>query len=86
MAEQIDGFPVGVIPFAEDDCGNYFYVEPRTGSVCFWNHEIENEEEVVASNVSAFITKLTPFDMSQHQLAPGQAKRVWVHPSFKPEF
>ncbi|BEV00641.1 SMI1/KNR4 family protein [Novosphingobium olei] len=86
LAEQIDGFPVGVIAFAEDSCGNYFYVEPRSGSVRFWDHEVESEDEVVASDVSGLIAKLTPFDMTKVKLTPGQVKRVWVDPSFTPEF
>ncbi|MBF9152851.1 SMI1/KNR4 family protein [Novosphingobium jiangmenense] len=86
LGEQIDGFPSGVIPFAEDNCGNYFYVEPRSGSVCFWDHEIEGQDEVVASDVPGFVAKLTPCDMTKVKLAPSQVKRVWVNPSFKPEF
>lgn len=86
LAEQIDGFPVGVIPLAEDDSGNYFYVEPRSGSVRFWDHEIEGGDELVANDVSGLLHKLTPYDPTKVKLAQGQVKRVWVDPTFKPEF
>lgn len=86
LAQQIEGFPVGVVPFAEDSCGNYFYVEPISGSVCFWDHEVEGDDEVVASNVSDFIVQLMPIDVPDAKLKAGQAKRVWANPSFKPEF
>lgn len=86
LAQEIDCFPAGVIPLGEDGCGNYFYVEGRSGRVSFWDHEVEGHDEFVATDVSAFVTKLTAFDATRVKLAPGQVKRVWVDPSFKPEF
>lgn len=86
LAQEIDGFPPSVILLGEDGCGNYFYVDPRSGGVMFWDHEIEGQDELVAPDVSTFVTKLTPFDAARVKLAPGQVKRVWVDPSFKPEF
>lgn len=86
LAMSIEGFPTNVIPLAEDDCGNYFYVVPQTGAVHFWDHEVEHRSEQIATNVSQFTERLTPFDPSQVKLAPGQVKRVWVNPAFKPEF
>lgn len=86
LANEIDGFPRNVIILAEDDCGNYFYIEPRTGSVYFWDHEIEGADELVASGAMQFAESLIPFDASTVKLAPGQVKRVWIDPSFKPEF
>lgn len=86
LAEAIDGFPAAVIPVAEDDCGNYFYIEPRSGTVHFWDHEIEGADEQVASDMSAFVAKLKPFDAKGVKLSPGQVTRVWVDPSFKPKF
>lgn len=86
LSGGIDGFPAHVIPLAEDDCGNYFYVEPRTGAVYFWDHEVEGPDEHVAEGALAFAEKLSPFDVSTVKLAPGQVKSVWVDPSFKPKF
>ena len=86
LGAEIDGFPAGVIPLAEDDCGNYFYVEPSTGSVYFWDHELEGTDERVAENAQSFANKLMPFDASAIKLAPGQVISAWVDPSFKPEF
>lgn len=86
LGAGIDGFPTRVIPFAEDDCGNYFYVAPLTGSVHFWDHELEGPDEQVAESAMAFAEKLTPFDVSAVKLAPGQVKSAWIDPSFTPEF
>ena len=86
LAAQIDGFPAKVIPLAEDDCGNYLYVQPRTGAVYFWDHEVEGADECIAENALALTQKLMPFDASRVKLAPGQVKSVWINPSFKPKF
>jgi hypothetical protein len=86
LTESIDGFPANVIPFAEDDCGNYFYVMPQDGAVFFWDHELEDGDEKVASDVAEFISKLTPFDPATIMPQPGQVRSVWVDPTFKPEF
>ena len=85
LGKEINGFPQGVIPFAEDDCGNYFYVEPRSGSVWFWDHETEGADEQVALDALGFEASLMPLD-SEVKLAPGQVRHAWVNPSFKPEF
>jgi hypothetical protein len=86
LNESIDGFPISVIPFAEDDCGNYFYVKPYSGAVYFWDHELEDADEKVANDVAEFIEKLTSFDPETVTLKPGQVRSVWVDPTFKPEF
>ena len=86
LAASIEGFPANVIPLAEDDCGNYFYVELRSGAVYFWDHEVEGPDECVAESALAFSHQLNPFDASRVKPNPGQVQRVWVNPSFKPEF
>ena len=85
LGKKIEGLPPHVIPFAEDDCGNYFYVEPQSGSVWFWNHEAEGPNEQVAPDALAFIGNLMSVDNGV-KVARGQVTRVWVNPSFKPEF
>lgn len=82
LAEKIDSFPARVIPIAEDDCGSYFYVEPATGSVRFWDHEVDGSDEEVASDVSAFVMRLAPFATGKVNLSPGQVKHVWIDPDF----
>lgn len=86
LGAEIEGFPQNAIPFAEDDCGNYFYVDPSDGAVYFWDHESEGTDERVAENAIAFAEKLTAFDASSVKLAAGQVMRAWIDPSFKPEF
>lgn len=82
LAERIDGFPVHVIPIAEDDCGNYFYVEPKTGAVYFWDHEVEGRDEKVAENAAGFVERLEQFDANRAQVAPGQVISSWIDPDF----
>jgi len=86
LAFEIDGFPPKVIPLAADDCGNYFYVEPQTGAVYFWDHEVEGSDEKVAEDAARFAEMLEPFDVTRIERATGQVISVWVDPSFKPEF
>lgn len=82
LAEEIDGFPVGVILLAEDGCGNYFYVEPLSECVRFWDHELEGQDEIVAPSVPAFVANLTHWDATRAQLAQGQVKHAWIDPEF----
>ena len=86
ILEKVDGFPSGMIPVAEDDCGNLVYIDPANGGVFFWDHEIDGPDLRVASNLPAFLSQLTPFDPSKVQLAPGQVLHAWVDADFKPEF
>ncbi|MBD8469446.1 SMI1/KNR4 family protein [Sphingomonas sp. CFBP 8765] len=85
-ASGIEGFPANVILLAEDGCGNHFYVDPGSGAVHFWDHELEGPDERVADSALAFVDRLNPFDISRVKLAPGQDQGGWVDPSFKPEF
>jgi hypothetical protein len=86
LLSEIDGFPCNVVPLAEDDCGNYFYLDAQSGGIHFWDHEIEGQDELVADDLRAFLEKLSPFDASQVKLAPGQVKHVWIDPEFKKQF
>lgn len=86
LVDEIEGFPAETIPLAEDGCGNYFYVSLRSGSVFFWDHEIDGGDTKVASTLAEFVSALAPFDASAVKLAPGQVIYAWVDPSFKPEF
>jgi hypothetical protein len=83
---KIDGFPTGAIPFAEDDCGNYFYIRQKSGGVYFWDHEVDGGDMRLASTLAEFISALQPGGASSFKLAPGQVIRAWVNPTFKPEF
>lgn len=80
VAEQTDGFPAHVIPIAEDDCGNYFYVNPKTGAVHLWDHEVEGADEMVAEDAFGFADSLVPFDTELAQLAPAQVISAWIDP------
>ncbi|RSU51184.1 SMI1/KNR4 family protein [Sphingobium yanoikuyae] len=86
LAESIDGFPSSVIPIAEDDCGNYFYINPQCGAVFFWDHELEEDDAKIANDMSEFVDRLAPFDPTSIKLQPGQVKSAWIDPAFKPEF
>jgi hypothetical protein len=62
-ARAADGFPYKVIPLAEDGSGNYFYVEPISGAVCFWDHEVEETGERLAESAFALAEQLQPLSL-----------------------
>ena len=86
LVGEIEGFPSAVAPLAEDGCGNYFYVKIGSGSVCFWDHEVDDGDTEVASTITEFLSALLPFDSSTVKLAPGQVKYAWIDPAFKAQF
>lgn len=83
---DVEGFPSHVIPIAEDDSGNFFYMAAAEGTVRFWDHEIEGGDSLVADDLDSFLSLLEPFDAARVALAPGQVRRAWIDPDFDPEF
>jgi hypothetical protein len=67
---------------ADDSCGN-FYLRVCDGTVRFWDHEIE-QDKMLFPSVREFLIALSP--RTPVDLKPGQVKRVWVDPNFKPKF
>jgi hypothetical protein len=86
IRQRIEGFPPHGLPIAEDDCGNYVWLDPTSGAIFFWDHEMEGAGERIAEDFDQFVTKLHPFDPASLKLAEGQVKRVWGNPDFKPKF
>jgi hypothetical protein len=84
-ATSVEGLSRNLLPFGEDDSGNFVCIGSDDHRVYFWDHEIDNDI-VVAENFDEFLRRLEPFDLSSVKLKPGQVKRVWVNPDFKPEF
>lgn len=84
-ANTVEGLSSDLLPFGEDDSGNFVCLGAKDHRVYFWDHEIDNDK-VVADSFDEFIRRLEPFDLSSVKLKPGQVKRVWVNPDFKPEF
>lgn len=86
VSAEVEGFPDRVIPLAEDDSGNFVFIEDATGHIYFWDHELDDGGRRIASSLNALLVTLIPFDASSVKLAPGQVKYAWIDPSFKPEF
>jgi cell wall assembly regulator SMI1 len=84
--EKTEGFPKNMLPIAWASCGNYVYLNPLSGGIYFWDHEIQDADYKVADNFSEFLAILKPFDLNQIELKPGQVKAVWGNPDFKPTF
>jgi SMI1-KNR4 cell-wall len=82
----IEGFPDQAIPIAEDDCGNYVWLHPKTGEIFFWDHEIECDGQRIAESFDSFLSMLQPFDPASIKVQPGKVISVWIDPDFKPEF
>jgi hypothetical protein len=86
LRTNIEGFPREGIPVAADSCGNYVWLDPRTGEVFFWDHELEGIGEKIADGFDAFLEGLQPFDAKSIELKPGQVISAWIDPKFKAKF
>lgn len=86
VRNKVEGFSKHMLPFAKSAGGNFLYLDPLRGSVYFWNHELEDEDIKVANSFSEFLGMLEDFDVDQIKLIPGQVKKVWIDPNFKPRF
>lgn len=84
-ANSVDDLPSSLMPFGEDDSGNFVCIGTDDHRVYFWDHEIDSDK-TIAESFADFLKRLEPFDLSSVKLKPGQVKRVWVNPDFKPEF
>ncbi|WP_144770303.1 SMI1/KNR4 family protein [Herbaspirillum sp. SJZ099] len=84
-ADSVEGLPVNLLPFGEDDSGNFVCIGTEDHLVYFWDHELDSNK-VVAKSFADFLNRLEPFDLSSVKLKSGQVKRVWINPDFKPEF
>jgi hypothetical protein len=85
IANSVQGLSIDLLPFGEDDSGNFVCLGVEDHRVYFWDHEVASDK-VVADSFCEFLRQLEPFDLSSVKLKPGQVKRVWVSPDFKPEF
>lgn len=81
-AKWVEGLSPNLLPFAEDDCGNYLCIGAEDHRIYFWDHEVD-DDEVIADNFAEFLRKLMPYDI---EWEPGEGTYVWVDPNFKPEF
>jgi hypothetical protein len=82
----VDGFPPFALAVARASGGNFVYLDPKTFAAYFWDHEVEAGDIKLADSFDEFLTKLEPSDANQVKLKPGQVKRIWGNPDFKPEF
>ena len=79
---NIENLPARAFPFAWAEGGNYVYLDVTDESVYFWDHEQPNPATPIASDFTAFIEMLKPFDPSSIKLRPGQVKSAWIDPDF----
>lgn len=80
---KIDDFPLGMLPIAWGDGGNYFLISASpVGTIYFWDHELPDVPVLVAKSFTLFTGMVEPFDPSTIQLQPDQAKVLWVDPEF----
>jgi hypothetical protein len=83
--------PHGVIGIGDAEGGNLVCLSLRAqdhGTVFFWDHELEAENDAAAAlaklapTFDAFFSLLQKFDPQSVQLSPGQVERVWIDPDF----
>lgn len=73
-------------PIAFDDCGNYIVLDQGpSGGVFFWDHELDKASKV-ADTFAKFLELIEPFALQEEDVANFKPTKVWVDPSFKPEF
>lgn len=86
VRDTTEGFPKDALPIAYATAGNLVYLDPSSEAVYFWDHEIDSTNIRLADSFDAFLEKLQPFSIDQVKLKPGQVKKIWVNPNFKPKF
>lgn len=69
------------IPFAQDDCGNFFVRD--NGTFYFLDHETD-ELTLLASSEDEFLAGIHP--IQPVELKPGQVKSAWINPDFLKKF
>ena len=86
IPQIVEGFPNNALAVARASGGNFIYLESATTAAYFWDHEIEGNDIKIADSFDEFLEKLQPADVGQLKLKPGQVKKIWGNPDFKPEF
>ncbi len=86
VRDAVEGFPRNMLPIAWATGGNFVYLNPASGAVYFWDHENDSTDMKLADSFEGFIAALKRFESEQIKLKPGQVKKVWVNPNFKPKF
>jgi hypothetical protein len=78
----IENLPVGSIPIALAECGDYIVLS-KEGEwvVYFWNHEVATFSKI-ADSFHSFLEKIIPFDIKSVELRPEDVKRAWIDPDF----
>lgn len=82
LAAEIEGFPRDAWPVAEAACGNYIWLDARSGAIFYWDHEIDGKSPSIAQSFDEFLEKLEPWDPATVRLEPGQVRSVWIDPAF----
>lgn len=86
VRDAVEGFPKNMLPFAEATGGNLIYMDAADGTIYFWDHEVDSGDVRIADSFDKFLRMLEKFDINQIKLKPGQVKRIWGDPNFRPEF
>lgn len=84
LAERanIENLPVTAFPVAWAEGGNYVSIDAASGTVYFWDHEQPDPLIQIASDFTAFLEMLEPFDLSLVKLKPDQVESAWIDPDF----
>lgn len=84
LMAEIEYFPRDVILFGSFG-GDFFYFKSGRPEVFYWNHELHDENVIVADSFGEFLNKLIP-DEIQVELDPDQVISVSINPKFKAVF
>lgn len=78
----IENISFTAFPIAWAEGGNCIIIDAASEAVYFWDHEQPTPLVKIASDFTAFMDALQPFDPSTIRLSPGQLKSAWIDPDF----
>jgi hypothetical protein len=81
LASGVEALPQNCLPFAEDNSGNLFCIQPDH-SITFWDHET-GLLLPVAENFDDFLERLEPFDATTIEIDRSRIISAWIDPAFK---
>ena len=85
-ADTTEFLDEGLVPIAEDDCGNLTCLGAGDHKVYFWEVGADEPAKVVANSFQEFLDRLVPAKPLDPDDSSARVISVWVDPDFKPEY
>lgn len=80
--DGVENLSARAFPIAWASGGNFVVLDMEAdGQIAFWDHEMA-EVATLANSFDSFLAALTPFNVDDVELKPGQVKNAWIDPDF----